>query len=447
MLNKNELVEYFYKGIKDKNNLKIGVEHEKFVLSKHDFHQVSYEEKNGIKDILLKFVSNGWKPKYDDQEKTIIALERFGESITLEPGGQIELSGAQLNNIHQTCTETTRHLRELKSIGDEFEFILLGLGVEPSLKLNELPWMPKQRYNIMRNYMPKVGTLGHHMMKRTCTNQVNLDFCSEEDMKNKYRLMLNLEGIATAIFANSPFDNKKISDYKSLRSHFWHHTDKDRTGLIPFVFKKDFNFEKYVEYALDIPMYFIVRDHKYINMTDYTFRNFFENKLQDEKKYIEPSIDDWVNHLSTLFPQVRLKQFLEIRSMDACSWDLICSQPAFWIGLLYNESSFNKAQEVVESWTQEDRNYINKVAPKDGLQAQFKDGKILDVAQKLFEISKQGLESRNILAKNKKYDETFYLKELEFNLSSGKSPADILIDKFNNKWDHDINKIYKENIF
>jgi len=446
MLNKNELVEYFYKGIKDKNNLKIGVEHEKFVLSKHDFHQVSYEAKNGIKDILLKFVSNGWKPKYDDQEKTIIALERFGESITLEPGGQIELSGAQLNNIHQTCTETTRHLRELKSIGDEFEFILLGLGVEPSLKLNELPWMPKQRYNIMRNYMPKVGTLGHHMMKRTCTNQVNLDFCSEEDMKNKYRLMLNLEGIATAIFANSPFDNKKISDYKSLRSHFWHHTDKDRTGLIPFVFKKDFNFEKYVEYALDIPMYFIIRDHKYINMTNYTFRNFLENKLKDIK-YIEPTIDDWINHLSTLFPQVRLKQFLEIRSMDACSWDLICSQPAFWIGLLYNETSFNKAQELVESWTQEDRNYINKVAPKDGLQAKFKNGTILDIAQKLFEISKQGLNSRNILARNKKYDETFYLKELEINLSSGKSPADILIDKFNNKWDHDINKIYKENIF
>ena len=446
MLKKNELVEYFYKGIKDKKNLKIGVEHEKFVLSKNGFHPVSYEMQNGIKDILLKFVSNGWKPKYDDEEKTIIALERFGESITLEPGGQIELSGAQLSNIHETCTETTRHLRELKSIGDELEFILLGLGVEPSLKLNEFPWMPKKRYNIMRNYMPKVGNLGHHMMKRTCTNQVNLDFFSEEDMKNKYRLMLNLEGIATSIFANSPFDNKKISDYKSLRSHFWHHTDKDRTGLIPFVFKKDFNFEKYVEYALDIPMYFIIRDHKYINMTNYTFRNFLENKLKDNK-YIEPTIDDWINHLSTLFPQVRLKQFLEIRSMDACSWDLICSQPAFWIGLLYNETSFNKTQELVESWTQEDRNYINKVAPKNGLQAKFKNGTILDVAQKLFEISKQGLESRNILAKNKKYDETFYLKELEFNLSSGKSPADILIDKFNNKWNKDINKVYSEHIF
>ena len=446
MLKKNDLIEYFQSGIKDKNNLKIGVEHEKFVLSKNNFRQLSYDMKHGIKDILFRFVKNGWKPKYDDEKDTIIALERFGESITLEPGGQIELSGAQLKNIHQTCTETTRHLKELKEIGSEFNFILLGLGVEPTLLLDDFPWMPKQRYEIMKNYMPHVGSLGHHMMKRTCTNQVNLDFYSEEDMKNKYRLMLNLEGIATAIFANSPFDNKKISKYKSLRSHFWHHTDKNRTGLLPFVFNKDFNFEKYVEYALDIPMYFIIRDHKYIDMTKYTFRNFFENKYKNDKN-IEPTIDDWINHLSTLFPQVRLKQFLEIRSMDACSWDLICSQPAFWIGLLYNDASFDKAQELVESWTQEDRTYINKVAPKEGLQAQFKNETILDIAQKLFEISKKGLDARNILARNKTYNETFYLKELESNLSLGQSPADILINKFKNEWDQDINNIYSESIF
>ncbi len=446
MLKKNDLVEYFYKGIKNKNNLKIGVEHEKFVLNKSTFSQVSYEMKNGVRDILLRFVKNGWIPKYDDNQKTVIALERFGESITLEPGGQIELSGAQLSNIHQTCTETTRHLKELKEIGTEFNFILLGLGVEPSLALDDFPWMPKQRYNIMKNYMPRVGSKGHHMMKRTCTNQVNLDFYSEDDMKDKYRLMLNLEGIATAMFANSPFDKKKISKYKSLRSHFWHHTDKNRTGLLPFVFDKHFNFQKYVEYALDVPMYFIVRDHKYIDMTKYTFRDFFDNKTL-HNKYIEPTIDDWINHLSTLFPQVRLKQFLEIRSMDACSWDLICSQPAFWIGLLYNEDAFNKAQEIVESWTQDDREFLNKNAPKDGLQAEFKDGTILDVAQKLFEISKQGLDQRNILARNKKYNETFYLKDLEKNLTLGKSPADILINKFNNEWDQNIQNIYSEIIF
>ncbi len=446
MLKKDDLVDYFIKGIKNKDDLKIGVEHEKFVLNSENLNQLSYDEPNGIKDILQKFIKNGWKPKYDDKNNTVIAIERFGENITLEPGGQVELSGAQLKNIHQTCTETSRHLKELKEIGKEFNFILLGLGVEPSLSLDDFPWMPKQRYGIMKNYMPKVGTLGHHMMKRTCTNQLNLDFHSEEDMISKFRIMLNLEGIATAMFANSPFDRGKISKYKSLRSHFWHHTDKDRTGLLPFVFKKDFNFEKYVEYALDVPMYFIIRNHKYIDMTEYTFRDFIKNNISKNLN-TEPIIEDWINHISTLFPQVRLKQFLEIRSMDACSWDLICSQPAFWIGLLYNKQSMNKVNDMTQEWTQDDRDYINRVVPKYGLQTKFKDGIILDVAQKLFDISKDGLEKRNILAKHEKYNETFYLKDLEKNLTSGLSPADLLISKYNGEWKQNIKNIYKENIF
>ncbi len=446
MLKKNDLIDYFFKGIKKKDNLRIGVEHEKFVLKKENFNQLSYEEHKGIKDILLKFVKKGWKPKYDDKETTIVALERFGESITLEPGGQIELSGAQLKNIHQTCSETNRHLKELKEVGNEFGFILLGLGVEPSLSLDELPWMPKQRYSIMKKYMPKVGTLGHHMMKRTCTNQVNLDFHSEKDMISKYRLMLNLEGVSTAIFANSPFDRGRVSRYKSLRSHFWHYTDKDRTGLLPFVFDKDFNFEKYVDYALNVPMYFIIRNYEYIDMTKYTFKDFLENNISKEFD-IEPKIDDWINHLSTLFPQVRLKQFLEIRSMDACSWDLICSQPAFWIGILYNDESFDKVNEMVEGWSQDDRNYINSIAPEQGLQTKFNNQTLLEIAQKLFEISKSGLEKRNILDKNQKYNETFYLKDLEKNLSCGMSPSDRLIKKYNTEWKKNIKYLYKENIF
>ncbi len=446
MLKKNDLIDYFFKGIKKKDNLRIGVEHEKFVLNKENFNQLSYEEHKGIKDILLKFVKKGWKPKYDDKETTIVALERFGESITLEPGGQIELSGAQLKNIHQTCSETNRHLKELKEVGNEFGFILLGLGVEPSLSLDELPWMPKQRYSIMKKYMPKVGTLGHHMMKRTCTNQVNLDFHSEKDMISKYRLMLNLEGVATAIFANSPFDRGRVSRYKSLRSHFWHYTDKDRTGLLPFVFDKDFNFEKYVDYALNVPMYFIIRNYEYIDMTKYTFKDFLENNISKELD-IEPKIDDWINHLSTLFPQVRLKQFLEIRSMDACSWDLICSQPAFWIGILYNDESFDKVNEMVEGWSQDDRNYINSIAPEQGLQTKFNNQTLLEIAQKLFEISKSGLEKRNILDKNQKYNETYYLKDLEKNLSCGMSPSDRLIKKYNTEWKKNIKYLYKENIF
>ena len=329
MIKKDDLTEYFFRGIKSKTNLKIGVEHEKFILNKNTLKPLSYEEHNGIKEILEKLTTIGWIPLYDDNKQTIIALKRGKEAVTLEPGGQIELSGAPLDNIHETCEETTNHLKELKKIGNELNFILLGMGVEPNLSLDEIPWMPKQRYGIMKKYMTKVGTLGHHMMKRTCTNQVNIDYSSEEDMTEKLRLMFNLESIATAMFANSPFDQGKISKYKSLRSHFWHHTDSDRTGLLPFVFKKGFNFEKYTDYALSVPMYFINRNHNYIDMTKYTFKEYLDENSNHQDDSI--LLKDWEDHLTTLFPQARLKKYIEIRSMDACNWDLICSQPAFWI--------------------------------------------------------------------------------------------------------------------
>ena len=445
MINKSHLIEYFFAGIKSKNNLKIGVEHEKFVLNKNSLQPISYDENNGIKNILEKFTEIGWTPSYDDNQKTIIALKKGKEAITLEPGGQIELSGDQLDNIHETCEETTNHLRDLKKIGDEFNFILLGMGVEPNLKLDDFPWMPKQRYTIMRKYMEQVGTLGHHMMKRTCTNQVNIDYSSEEDMVNKLRLMLNLEAIATAIFSNSPFDRGKISKYKSLRSHFWHHTDPDRTGLLPFVFEKGFNFEKYTDYALNVPMYFIKRDHKYIDMTHYTFKDFLEGKCTDITQ--EVSLKDWEDHLTTLFPQARLKRYLEIRSMDACNWDLICSQPAFWIGILYDDEILDKIKEITEDWTEEDRQYLNQRVPEEGLKTVFKERKLIAFAQDFFELSKKGLKKRNRFSKNGEFDESIHMKDLENNLEKGCSPADCLINKFNTTWGKSVMPIYKELIF
>jgi len=445
MINKNHLIEYFFAGVKSKNDLKIGVEHEKFVLNKDSLQPISYDENNGIKNILEKFTKIGWVPSYDDNKKTIIALKKGKEAITLEPGGQIELSGDQLDNIHETCEETTNHLSELKNIGDEFNFILLGMGVEPNLKLDDFPWMPKQRYTIMRKYMEKIGTLGHHMMKRTCTNQVNIDYYSEEDMINKLRLMLNLEAIATAIFSNSPFDQGKISKYKSLRSHFWHHTDPDRTGLLPFVFEQGFNFEKYTDYALNVPMYFIKRDHKYIDMTHYTFKDFLEGKCTDIDQ--EVLLKDWEDHLTTLFPQARLKRYLEIRSMDACNWDLICSQPAFWVGILYDDEILDKIKEITEDWTEEDRHYLNQRVPEEGLKTVFKERKLIAFAQDFFELSKKGLEKRNRLSKNGEFDESIHMKELEDNLEKGCSPADCLINKFNTTWGKSVMPIYKELIF
>ena len=446
MLKKKDLVEYFYNGIKSRENMRIGVEHEKFIINKKTLKPLSYEEPNGIKDILIRFTKNGWQPIYDDLDKTIIAVKKKNESITLEPGGQIELSGAQLESIHQTCAETNKHLSELKKIGEEYDFILLGMGVEPNLNITDFPWIPKQRYKIMKKYMPKVGKLGHHMMQRTCTNQVNLDFFSEEDMKLKYRLILNLEAIATGIFANSPFDNSKISKFKSLRSHFWHNTDPMRTGITPFVFNDNFTFETYVDYALDVPMYFIERNSIYIDMTKYTFRDFLVNFKSTNDDYT-PTIKDWENHLSTLFPQVRLKKYLEIRSMDACSWELICTQPAFWVGIIYDDTSFNKAMEIVDGWTQTDREYLNQMVPVYGLKTKFKNSNVLEVAQELFNISKSGLKRRNILSINKEFDETIHFNDLEENLTKGLSPADKLIDKFKTDWNHSTMPIYKEKIY
>ena len=445
MIKKNDLTEYFFQGIKSKQDMRIGVEHEKFVLNKNSLMPVTYDENNGIKNILEKLVNLGWGPLYDNNEETIIALKKDKEAITLEPGGQIELSGAPLDNIHETCEETTNHLIELKSLSQEFNFILLGMGVEPNLTVDDFPWMPKQRYSIMKQYMTQVGDLGHHMMKRTCTNQVNIDYSSEGDMINKLRIMLNLESVATAIFANSPFDQGNISKYKSLRSHFWHHTDNDRTGLLPFVFNKGFNFEKYTDYALNVPMYFITREHKYIDMTKYTFKEYLEGKKIDTKH--EVTIKDWEDHLTTLFPQARLKQYLEIRSMDACNWDLICSQPAFWIGILYDSEIMDSVQNICEGWTEEDREYLNKTVPEKGLQTEFKNKKILDFAQDFCELSKKGLMKRNRLSKNSEFDETIHMKGLEGNLENGFSPADCLINKFNTKWGGSINPIYKELIF
>ena len=447
MLNKQDLINYFFEGIKPKNNMKIGVEHEKFILSKNTHKPISYEEKNGIKNIFLKMTQNGWTPIYEGDHKKIIALKKNSELITLEPGGQIELSGAPLNNIHQTCSETTNHLIELKKLSNDFEFILLGLGVEPNLSLDQFPWIPKDRYSIMKNYMQKVGKLGHHMMKRSCTSQVNFDYFSEQDMIKKYRLLLNFESVGTAIFANSPFDQGKPSKYKSLRSHFWHYTDDSRTGIVPFVFEDNFNFETYTDYALNVPMYFIRRNNKYIDMTGLTFDDFLKGKKNKFNKNYEPKYNDWTDHLTTLFPQIRLKQYLEIRSMDACSWNEICAPAAFWTGILYDEISFEETYELIKEWSHEERLYFNKNVAIDALNASYKDKNLLDISKKLLSISHNGLERRNNLSTNKEYNETFYLKEIDENLKQGISPADNLLKKYNIDWNKSLDKIYEEFIF
>ena len=447
MINKKYLIDYFFEGTKLKNQLKIGVEHEKFVLNKDTLQPLTYEGEGGILDIFKSLIDLGWSPIIEGEKEKIIALKRGYEFITLEPGGQLELSGAQLSSIHQTCTETTNHLNEIKSLSNKFNFILLGIGVEPKLILEDFPWMPKDRYSIMKKYMPKVGDLGHHMMKRSCTSQINFDYFSEKDMIKKFRILLNFESIGTAIFANSPFDKGRPSKYKSLRSHFWHHTDKERTGITPFVFSHDFNFESYADYALNVPMYFIKRNNKYIDMTSLSFKDFLNNKSNSAGDKFEPSINDWSDHISTLFPQVRLKQYLEVRSIDACSWKVICAPPAFWTGILYDNESMNEAYELTQDWTDEERLFLNLQVPEHGLNTRFRGQTILQIANKLLEISEQGLKRRNILSSDKKYNEMHYLSGVKENLSKGMSPADLLMEKYHGIWKNSLESLYEEEIF
>ena len=445
LLNKTKLIEYFEKGIKKNSEQKIGTEHEKFILDKNSFLPLEYDKLNGIKDIFIELIKLGWAPISEGENNTIIGLSLNNQFISLEPAGQFELSGDSLDNIHQTCDEITNHLHQMKKLSYEYEFILLGIGVEPRLNLNDFNWMPKDRYSIMKDYMPTVGKHGLDMMQRTCSTQVNLDYCSEQDMIKKFRVLLSLESIGTAIFANSPFSEGQLTNYKSLRSFYWMETDKQRTGITPFVFSNDFNFETYVDYALDVPMYFIKRDNKYINFAGKSFRSFMQCELDvlpDEAM----TEKDWADHLSTLFPQVRLKQYLELRSMDACSWDQICGQPAFWTGLLYDSDCLDEVYHMISTWTNEERLYLYKNVPKYGLQTKFRDTNILDIAKQVLKIAQKGLKKRQRFSKDG-YDERRYLEKVEKNLFKGLCPADILIHKYKNQWNESVDAIYKEHIF
>ena len=445
MLNKKKLIEYFEQGIKPATELKIGTEHEKFILNKSTLKPLSYDGKNGIHDVFLGLMELGWLPIQEGKSNTIIGLKYGQQNISLEPAGQFELSGEPLDNIHQSCDEITNHLNQMKQLSSRYNFILLGIGVEPTLHLDDFPWMPKERYSIMREYMPKVGKNGLDMMQRTCSTQVSFDFSSEQDMIKKFRVLLSLESIVTAIFANSPFSNKELSEFKSLRSFYWMNTDDNRTGITPFVFDNNFNFETYVDYALDVQMYFVKRNNKYIDVAGSSFRDFMVGKLNQLPGEIA-TYNDWKDHLTTLFPQVRLKHYLEMRSMDACSWNEICGQPAFWTGLLYDQDCLDEVYNICSKWTNEDRLYLYKNVPRCGLETSFNNEKILNIAKHLLKISLQGLKNRNRKSLSG-YDERHYLENVAKNLENNLSPADLLINKYNHQWKKSIYPLYEEHIF
>ncbi len=438
---KSELVEYLESGCKPASEWRIGTEHEKFVFQKGTLLPAPYDGEWGIRALLEGLKRFGWKAVLENGNPIALQHEN-GCSITLEPGGQLELAGAPLENIHQTCSEVHSHLNQVKEVAEEIGVGLIGVGFNPKWKRDDIPWMPKGRYKIMQSYMPKVGSLGIDMMVRTSTVQVNLDFLSEADMVKKFRVSLALQPIATALFADSPFVEGRPSGYLSYRSHIWEDTDPDRCGILPFVFEDGMGFERYVDYMLDVPMYFVYRDGSYIDASGQSFRDFLSGDLPCLPGEVATT-GDWGDHLTTVFPEVRLKKFLEMRGADGGPWRRLCALPALWTGLLYEPSALNAAWDLVKDWTSEEHKYLRGAVPKQALKTPFQDKTVQHVAREMLEISSSGLRRRNRLD-TAGTDETGYLGALYEIVDSGCTAAEEKLIRFNEAWNGNVDPVFED---
>ena len=438
-----QLAEYLRAGCKPIKDWKIGTEHEKFGFVNDNFLPLPYDGQCSIKAML-----EGLRDKYNWseilEENNIIGLTKDGANVSLEPGGQLELSGAPLDSIHETCDEVNQHLKEVKSIADDLGASFLGLGAAPEWSHEDMPMMPKGRYKLMTDYMGRVGTHGTQMMYRTCTVQVNLDFSSEQDMIKKMRVGLALQPIATALFANSPFFEGKLINHKSWRSRIWRNLDEDRTGMLPFVFEEGFGFEAWTEYVLDVPMYFVYRDGKYIDALGQSFRDFLNGKLPALPGE-RPKISDWADHLTTVFPEARVKQFIEMRGADGGPWRKLCALPAFWVGLMYDQNSLDSAWDICKNWDANTREEMRVAASEEGIAANTNGISLLDLARELIDISRAGLKNRARPGNGGLVpDECHFLNAIEEVIETGKSPACELIDKYNNEWQKDLKNVYRD---
>ncbi len=440
-----QLAQVFADGCKPQSAWRIGTEHEKFVYRRADHGAPGYDEPGGIRDLLDHMRRYGWEPV--SEGGNVIAMTGPDGGISLEPAGQFELSGAPLENLHETCAEAGRHLKQCKEAGDALGLGFLGVGFWPDKTRADLPVMPKGRYAIMRRMMPLVGELGLDMMLRTCTIQVNLDYASEADMVMKFRVGLALQPLATALFAASPFTEGKPNGYLSYRSHIWTDTDPGRTGMLPFVFEDGFGFERYAEYMLGVPMYFVYRDGKYIDAGGLDFRDFLAGNLSVYPGE-HPRIDDWKDHLSTAFPEVRLKSFLEMRGADGGPWSRICALPALWVGLLYGgDDVLQAAWDLVKHWTIEDHHRIRAEVPRMGLKATGPRGRTLQgLAKEVLALADRGLARRARL--NAAGDsEQGFLAPLHEIAASGITPADRMLAAYHGRWAGNVSGIYAEESF
>jgi glutamate--cysteine ligase len=440
LTDRRELVEYLSSGARPEADWTIGTEHEKFGFRLDDLRPPTWDGEQGIKAMLHGLTRFGWQPH--EEKGNLIALYKDGASVTLEPAGQLELSGAMLRDIHATCRETNLHLREVKTVSQELGLGFLGMGFQPKWRRDEMPWMPKGRYKIMRDYMPKRGNLGLDMMTRTCTVQVNLDFSSEADMVKKFRVSLALQPIATALFADSPFTEGKPNGYLSYRSHIWTDTDPDRTGMLDFVFEDGFGFERYVDYLLQVPMYFSYRDGEYIDLAGQDFRRFLRGELDALPGQL-PTMRDWADHMTTAFPEVRLKKYLEMRGADGGPWNRLCALPAFWTGLLYDGESLDAAWDLVKDFTMIERHALRDGVPKHALKLPFRGATVRELALEALKIAGNGLKRRNRLNAGGASEAVFLEPLLEFALAN-ETPAERKLALFHGAWNGSVDPVFRE---
>ncbi|REC55890.1 glutamate--cysteine ligase [Rhodosalinus sediminis] len=440
---REQLAEYLEAGCKPRADWRIGTEHEKFGYCRDSHRPLPYEGPRSVRAVLEGLRDrHGWTPI--EEAGHLIGLEKDGANVSLEPGGQLELSGAPLEHIHQTCDEVNAHLADVKDVADALDVGFIGLGAAPEWRHDDMPMMPKGRYRLMTDYMDRVGTMGKSMMYRTCTVQVNLDFGSEADMVRKLRVALALQPVATALFANSPFFEGRPTGYKSWRSRVWRDLDDARTGMLPFVFEDGFGFERWVDYALDVPMYFVYRDGVYVDALGQSFRDFLEGRLPALPGET-PTLSDWADHLTTIFPEARIKKFIEMRGADGGPWRRLCALPAFWTGLMYDQSALDAAWDLVKDWSAPFREALRIAAADLALGARVEDVRMHDLAREVLAISEAGLKARaRPGAGGLLPDETHFLNTLKESVESGEVPADELLRRYRGDWGGDLSRIYGE---
>ena len=440
---REELVAWFEAGSKPRSRFRLGTEHEKFVFTVDGHNPVSYQSQRGIR-ALLEGMQHllGWEPIIEDGDIIGLFDVTGGGAISLEPGGQFELSGAPVETVHQTCSELMAHLAQVKEIARPLGIGFLGLGMTPNWSRSQIPMMPKGRYRIMTSYMPKVGKHGLDMMYRTCTVQTNLDYSSEADMVKKLRVSLALQPVATAMFANSPFTEGKPNGFLSFRSEIWRDTDPDRCGMLPWAFEPGMGFERYVDYALRVPMYFVKRGQHYIDVAGQSFRDLMQGRLPGLPGE-RATISDWANHISTIFPEVRLKRYLEMRGADGGPWRRLPALPAYWAGILYDDDTLEAAWDLVKNWTAEERQKLRDDVPKLGFAARVAGHDVLHLAKMTIALAQNGLARRRRLDAGGE-DERGYLRPIEEYVARGITPAEELLEKFHGAWDRSVEPVFTE---